>query len=922
MKTVRKTSIFICAICFFVCMLAALFCSIGTNIAFAAEQEDASISENYDRSSVLVVLSEQATFSFKTYKPSDFNGIGCTDVVELTTESLEVVKQQLKDTDNTNSNGTTGKQLIDVENYRRILELKISSRNSKNLETIVSSLEKRQDISCVSLNYVYENYTETNLEYNSYDTYAVVDMRQWAVDNINLPQAWNITTGSSSVNVGIVDTGIDGTHSVLSQNLNNDLHRDFRNATTTEMATPFDTDHHGTHVAGIVGLKANSAYAKGVCDDVNLIALTVSENGFWYSNNVILAVEYATTHNIQVLNYSGRVRDRAENINVDDPALKQAISQYPGLFVTSAGNDSINIDTGKQYPAKYSTSLSNVITVGSITSSNSRSSFSNYGANTVDIYAPGSDILSSYPISLCQSGGCGSGHYADGYHYLSGTSMAAPYVTGVAALMLSKNPNLTGAQLKRCLVGWADTITISAGGSSQRVKKLNAYNCVKDIQNVDSYHCVFLETTNNPEGTQASKQFLWIKNGDPWPTSVDIPTAPFGYEFKGYFYNVDYSPDTQFAIYWENGNFNKLNYYFKQERFYSNGDITLKSRWMPKPYYFVVAMKHAADWDHPLNIIVTSRNYEESLSHSMAEENTVSGVKKKFTRWDLVILDRTYEFSTDTTLSITVKEIIDKYCPNYDELGQPSIYFYAIYDTNVSSGGGGGKCITPGSLITLADGTTKPVEELTGNEMLLVWDMQAGSFSSAPILFIDSDEASNYQIINLYFSDGTTVEVIDEHAFWNCNLNEYVFLREDAAKYIGHWFEKQTTDDSGKLTRTSVQLSSVEISCEYTTAWSPVTYGHLCYYVNGMLSMPGATQGLINIFEVDATSMSYDKEAYERDIQTYGLYTYEEFCAILPVSEEVFNAFNGQYLKVAIGKNLLTENDIITLYARYSEFLS
>ncbi len=229
-------------------------------------------------------------------------------------------------------------------------------------------------------------------------------------------------------------------------------------------------------------------------------------------------------------------------------------------------------------------------------------------------------------------------------------------------------------------------------------------------------------------------------------------------------------------------------------------------------------------------------------------------------------------------------------------------------------------CLAEGTLITLADGTQVAVEDLTGNEMLLVWNMHTGQFDSAPILFIDSDGYREYEIIHLYFSDGTEVKVIDEHAFWDVDLNRYVFLRDDATRYIGHYFNKQTLDEDGNMTWTTVQLVNVVIHNEYTTAWSPVTYGHLCLYVNGMLSMPGATEGLINIFDVNGTTMQYDSESFAQDIAEYGLFTYEEFYELIPISQEVFNAFGGQYLKVSIGKGLTTIEDIEALVARYSEF--
>ena len=249
----------------------------------------------------------------------------------------------------------------------------------------------------------------------------------------------------------------------------------------------------------------------------------------------------------------------------------------------------------------------------------------------------------------------------------------------------------------------------------------------------------------------------------------------------------------------------------------------------------------------------------------------------------------------------------------YDSLlTAPNGILYAKWEENA--------CVASGTLITLADGTQKAVEELTGEEELLVWNMFTGEFDSAPVLFIDSDPERYYEVVNLYFSNGTTTKVISEHAFWDIDLNKYVFLRDDAAQYIGHWFNKQTVDENGNMINTEIQLINVVVQEEYTTAWSPVTYGYLCYYVNGMLSMPGATTGLINIFEVDAETMTIDQEAYLEDVEEYGLFTYEEFNAICPVPEIIFEAFGGQYLKVSLGKGLITWDELETLIARYAEF--
>lgn len=246
-------------------------------------------------------------------------------------------------------------------------------------------------------------------------------------------------------------------------------------------------------------------------------------------------------------------------------------------------------------------------------------------------------------------------------------------------------------------------------------------------------------------------------------------------------------------------------------------------------------------------------------------------------------------------------------------------YSFVMPAANVTiTAKGEGSCVAEGTLITLADGSVKPVEELTGDELLLVWNLETGKFDYAPIVFVDSEARAENEVITLVFSDGTQVKVITEHGFWDYDLNKYVYLDKYAAQYIGHTFGKQSYDAEGNMVHVKVELTDVIISVEETTAWSPVTYGHLCYYVNGMLSMPGGISGLFNIFEVNPETMQYDEAAMAADIEEYGLFTYEDFDGLIP--EAAFEAFNGKYLKIAIGKGLLTWDDIVVLAQTYAKY--
>ncbi len=267
---------------------------------------------------------------------------------------------------------------------------------------------------------------------------------------------------------------------------------------------------------------------------------------------------------------------------------------------------------------------------------------------------------------------------------------------------------------------------------------------------------------------------------------------------------------------------------------------------------------------------------------------------------------------TKSTNSRDEQTIVAKY--RYTDSNGAQYYYYIGYWCEAHTKE---ECVTPDTLITLADGSQVRVDSLDGSEELLVWNMETGTLDSAPIMFVDSDPEAEYEITHLYFSDGTDVKVIYEHGFWDYDLNRYVYLDKNASEYIDHTFAKQNGNTLKK-----VVLTDVVIENSITTAWSPVTKGHLCYFVNGMLSMPGGVGGLFNIFDVNPETMTYDYASIERDIETYGLFTYEELNAIEPLSENMFNEAGGAFLKISIGKGNLTMDELITMIRRYNKFFN
>lgn len=254
-----------------------------------------------------------------------------------------------------------------------------------------------------------------------------------------------------------------------------------------------------------------------------------------------------------------------------------------------------------------------------------------------------------------------------------------------------------------------------------------------------------------------------------------------------------------------------------------------------------------------------------------------------------------------------------KYCESYKltDMKEISTDYTGIADDNYTifatrkSGG----CIVEGTLVTMADGTQKKVEDLKVGDMVVVFNHETGRLDISPVVVNvhDSLDAEEVIVINLIFNDGSKTRISFEHGFFDVDLNEYVYINEDNYKsMIGHRF--YLMDGS------SVTLTDAYLTKEIVKVFSPVTYKHLTIFSDGLLSIGGDLRGLFNIFELNE-NMKIDVEKMNQDIEKYGLYTYDEWKEYL--TYEQYIAFNVKYLKVSIGKGLVTKEEIIGYIENY-----
>jgi subtilisin family serine protease len=282
----------------------------------------------------------------------------------------------------------------------------------------------------------------------------------WGMTKIGAPTAWDTQTGSASVVVGVIDTGVAYNHPDLASQMwtnpgeiGNGVDDD-GNGYVDDVhgincingsGDPNDDNDHGTHVAGTIGAAGNNGVGVvGVNWDVSIMALKfLNRRGSGYTSDAIECLDYATRMGVSVTNNSWGGGGFSQ-------ALYDAINRARtagDLFMAAAGNSGENTDSSPHYPSSYN--LDNIISVAATSSSDILASWSNYGSTSVDLAAPGVSILSTV-----KSGG---------YSSFSGTSMATPHVAGAAALLWAQDPTLAAAQVRSTIFNTVDPLASLAG---------------------------------------------------------------------------------------------------------------------------------------------------------------------------------------------------------------------------------------------------------------------------------------------------------------------------------------------------------------------------------------------------------------------------------------------------------------------------
>lgn len=359
-------------------------------------------------------------------------------------------------------------------------------------------------------------------------------INQWGLSNISTMQAWDYTTGSKDVVVAIIDSGIDLTHKDLINNIwrnpgeidGDGIDNEGNGYVDDVNGWNFANNNndvqdrygHGTHIAGIIGAEGNNYLGvAGINWKVSIMPLKfMDDNGVGWTGGAANAMNYISMMkknyniNIVVANASWGGGTAFSN------TLYNAVTRLneAGVVLTvAAGNNGSNNDTTLRYPSCFDSD--NIISVAALSKydSNNLVGFSNYGSTTVDIAAPGSTIYSTMPYN----------HYG----YMSGTSMAAPQVAGVVALLNAVKPGITISEVKNAIFLSADKIPelfgkVATGGS------LNAAAAVCDVLNIpyDSNKLPMGAIT----GQTLTTVFGWARDPNNLGSSVNVKLLIDGIE--------------------------------------------------------------------------------------------------------------------------------------------------------------------------------------------------------------------------------------------------------------------------------------------------------------------------------------------------------------------------------------------------------
>lgn len=382
-----------------------------------------SMDDNFLLDSVIITMKNQYSAINKEWDPEQFLPVEVSEITDLRPIPSE-----------------REAEYRNKPEFRTILKLTLSTPGKESVLQAVQTLQSREDVLAAEPDYVGDVCTTTpNDTLYSAQTY---------ISATQIDKVWDFTTGSTSVTVGVFDSGI-GAHEDLSGNVVSGY-----NYTSSSTSTN-DTGGHGTAAASVIGAVGNNDMGiTGVCWNVKLKPYKVNKTSAY----VIQALSQAELDGVPIVNLS--VSFNPETLT----ALRTAVSDYSGLLVCSAGNEGNDLGTVLSYPSCFD--LSNILSVGACDNAGNPASYSNTGDVEVDIFAPGHLAI----IDIKE----------DQYKWNDGTSLSAPLVAGVAALLKSYKPSLTTAQLKAAIM---DGATSKAALKDKCVSggMLNAYGALQRV---------------------------------------------------------------------------------------------------------------------------------------------------------------------------------------------------------------------------------------------------------------------------------------------------------------------------------------------------------------------------------------------------------------------------------------------------------